>query len=203
MAELALVLYALYLALAFGLRTWVHVRRTGSTGFVGLRGRPGSVEWLGGVLFTAALILGFAAPVLDLVVGLSSIAALDGSAGHGIGIALAVAGIAATLYAQLAMGTAWRIGVDPDERTELVTAGPFGLVRNPIFAAMLPTALGIALLVPNAVAVVAFAALVIALEVQTRAVEEPYLVATHGGTYLAYATRVGRFIPRLGRLPNP
>lgn len=47
-------------------------------------------------------------------------------------------GIAATLYAQIAMGNSWRIGVDPTERTTLVTNGPFALVRNPTFAARSP-----------------------------------------------------------------
>lgn len=200
MAELALALYVLYLALAFGLRTWLQVRRTGSTGFVGLRGRPLSVEWLGGVLFAAALLLGFAAPVLDLAGAVDPIAALDGGAGHVAGAILAVAGVAATLVAQVAMGASWRIGVDPDERTELVMSGPFAIVRNPIFAAMLPTSLGLVLLVPSAVALVGLAALAVALEVQTRAVEEPYLLATHGEAYRAYAARVGRFVPGLGRL---
>jgi protein-S-isoprenylcysteine O-methyltransferase Ste14 len=113
---------------------------------------------------------------------------------------LTVAGLAATLYAQVAMGASWRIGVDPGERTVLVTSGPFAVVRNPIFAAMLPTSLGLVLLVPNVVAVVGFGALVVALGVQTRAVEEPYLLATHGDAYAAYAGRVGRFLPGVGRL---
>ena len=75
------------------------------------------------------------------------------------------------------MGDSWRIGVDPGERTELVTAGPFAVVRNPIFAAMIPTALGLALLVPSVIAIAGFAALVGALELQVRVVEEPYLAA--------------------------
>jgi protein-S-isoprenylcysteine O-methyltransferase Ste14 len=33
-------------------------------------------------------------------------------------------------------GASWRIGVDPDERTTLVTSGPFAIARNPIFTAM-------------------------------------------------------------------
>jgi protein-S-isoprenylcysteine O-methyltransferase Ste14 len=200
MAELALALYVLYLALAFGLRSWLQLRRTGSTGFVGLRGRPFSAEWLGGVLFALALALGFAAPVLDLAGALDPIEPLDGRAGHIVGAALAVAGLVATLAAQVAMGTSWRIGVDPGERTALVTSGPFALVRNPVFAAMLPTSLGLVALVPNLAAVVGLIALAVALEVQTRAVEEPYLLATHGDAYRAYAERVGRFFPGVGRL---
>ena len=202
MATLALLLYALYLLLAFGLRTLIQYRRTGSTGFHGLGGRPGSAEWVAGVGFTLALLLGAAAPVLALLDLVVPIAALDTTALHAAGLVLAVAGIGATFYAQVAMGASWRIGVDEGERTELVTSGPFALVRNPIFAAMLPTALGLTLLVPSSVALAGLAGLVVALELQVRVVEEPYLLKVHGGTYANYAAQVGRFVPGVGRLTN-
>jgi protein-S-isoprenylcysteine O-methyltransferase Ste14 len=200
MATLALILYGVYLALTFGLRTLLQLRRTGSTGFHGLGGRPGSAEWIAGVGFTVALLVGAAAPVLALLDLVEPIAALDVSAAHVAGFLLAAAGIGATFYAQVAMGTSWRIGVDAAERTELVTTGPFALVRNPIFAAMLPTALGLTLLVPSWVALLGLAGLVAALELQVRVVEEPYLLRAHGGTYAGYAARVGRFLPGVGRL---
>ena len=60
----ALGLYLVGLGLAFGVRTWAHWRRTGSTGFRGISGRPGSLPWWGGVLFPAAVVTGLAAPVL-------------------------------------------------------------------------------------------------------------------------------------------
>jgi hypothetical protein len=66
-AVLSLVLFGLYLALAFGARTVLHLRQTGSSGFKGISGRPGSAEWTGGALFAVALGLGLAAPVLDLL----------------------------------------------------------------------------------------------------------------------------------------
>ena len=200
MATLALILYVVYLALAFGLRTLIQFRRTGSTGFHGLGGRPGSAEWIAGVGFTLALLLGATAPILALLDVLEPIAALDVTAIHVVGLVLALGGIAATFYAQVAMGTSWRIGVDPAERTQLVTSGPFAIVRNPIFAAMLPTALGLTLLVPSWVAIAGLLGLVLALELQVRVVEEPYLRQAHGGTYAAYAAKVGRFLPGVGRL---
>jgi protein-S-isoprenylcysteine O-methyltransferase Ste14 len=40
--------------------------------------------------------------------------------------------------------------------------------------------------------------LVVAIELQVRFVEEPYLVRTHGESYRAYCRRVGRFVPGLG-----
>ena len=54
------------------------------------------------------------------------------------------------------MGDSWRIGVEESDRTELVTGGVFGLVRNPIYTGMIPAFVGIALLVPNPVALAAF-----------------------------------------------
>lgn len=174
--------------------------RTGSTGFRGISGRPGSTEWWGGVLFAVALALGALAPVLDLAGVLDPVGPLDGDVGHQAGAGLFFGGLATTLIAQFAMGDSWRVGVDPQEKTRLVTEGPFQAVRNPIFAGMIPTSLGIALLVPNVVAVVAFVLLVAALEIQTRLVEEPYLLATHGAAYRDYARRVGRFFPWVGRL---
>jgi protein-S-isoprenylcysteine O-methyltransferase Ste14 len=206
MATLALACYALYLALAFGLRTLVQVRHTGSTGFHGIGGRPGSTEWFAGILFSVAIVVGAAAPVLALAGAIEPLDALDGPAAHVAGGALFAVGLSATLAAQLAMGTSWRIGVDPDERTELVTTGPFSLVRNPIFSAMLPTSLGLVLMVPSWVAITGFAALVVALDVQVRVVEEPYLLRAQGRRYAEYAGRVGRFVPGVGRLgdgPEP
>lgn len=201
MATLALVFYVVYLALAFGLRTLIQLRRTGSSGFHGLGGRPGSAEWIAGVGFTLALLVGAAAPVLALLDLVEPIVALDTTAAHVAGAILAVVGIGLTFYAQVAMGTSWRIGVDHEERTRLVTTGPFALVRNPIFAAMLPTALGLTLLVPSWVAIVGLLGLLVALELQVRVVEEPYLLAVHGEAYSDYAAGVGRFFPSVGRLP--
>jgi protein-S-isoprenylcysteine O-methyltransferase Ste14 len=200
MPVLALVLFAVYGALTFGLRTLIQLRRTGSSGFHGVGGRPGSAEWVAGVGFTVALLVGAAAPLLALLDVVEPFGALDTTAIHIAGLALAIGGIAGTFFAQVAMGTSWRIGVDPGERTELVTSGPFALVRNPIFAAMLPTALGLALLVPSWVAFVGLIGLATALELQVRVVEEPYLLNRHGDAYSGYAARVGRFVPGVGRL---
>jgi protein-S-isoprenylcysteine O-methyltransferase Ste14 len=116
-----------------------------------------------------------------------------------VGLALAVAGIVATTAAQMRMGASWRIGVDPAERTGLVTGGAFALVRNPIFTAMLVIALGLTLMVGNVISLAGLAALFAALEVQVRLVEEPYLRTVHGPDYERYTATAGRFLPGLGR----
>lgn len=199
MEALALVLYVAYLVLAFGVRSVVQRRRTGSSGFHGISGRPGSVEWVAGISFVVALVLGAAAPLLAIAGVIEPFSSLDEPALHVLGAVLAVGGIVASLAAQVSMGTSWRIGVEESERTTLVTDGAFGIVRNPFFAALIPTAFGLALLVPSWVALAALAAAVLAVELQVRVVEEPYLLRVHGDPYAAYAARVGRFVPHVGR----
>ena len=200
MAAAALVLYGITLTLTFGVRIALQVRRTGATGVHGVARGAGPLEWFAGALFVAGLSTGAAAPVLALLDVLEPIPALDGTAGHAIGIVLALGGIVLTFSAQLAMGDAWRIGVDPEERTQLVTDGPFELVRNPIYSAMFPTVLGLVLMVPSVLAIAGLLALAIGLELQVRLVEEPHLMRAHGDEYADYAARVGRFAPGLGTL---
>ncbi|MFA5708023.1 MAG: isoprenylcysteine carboxylmethyltransferase family protein [Mycolicibacterium sp.] len=195
----ALILYLIFAALGFGWRSWTQYRHTGSTGFRGISGRPGSLEWLAGAGFIAAILAGLAAPLLQLLGILAPVAALNASWIQTSGTVLAVAGIAATLYAQRDMGLSWRIGVDPSETTTLVRNGVFGLVRNPIFTAMLVFAAGITLMTPNPLALAAFLVLLATIELQVRVVEEPYLNAAHGQAYRDYCEMVGRFVPHIGR----
>lgn len=199
MPVVALVLFGVFALLGFGWRSWVQRRRTGSTGFRGISGRIGSVEWLAGVGFVVAMAAAVFAPILQLFGVVAPLPVLDHTWLNVVGVVLAVVGIAGTVYAQLDMGDSWRIGVDASERTTLVRTGVFALVRNPIFTAMLVFGLGIALVTPNLVALVGFAILVVTIELQVRAVEEPYLLSVHGDEYREYTARVGRFVPGLGR----
>ena len=200
MNALALALYLAYGATAFGWRTWAQWRRTGDTG-LRLRAERGSMQWWAKSGFIASLAAGVAAPIAGLG-GLAPVAFLDLAWSRRTGVVLAVAGLVMTLAAQWQMGQSWRIGVDPGERTALVTVGMFRYVRNPIFTGMVLTALGLALMVGNVVAVVGFAALVVSLEVQVRLVEEPYLRTAHGEVYESYAAKAGRFMPAVGRLTS-
>jgi protein-S-isoprenylcysteine O-methyltransferase Ste14 len=200
MPGLALGLWAVLGALTLVGRALLQLRRTGSTGIAGPSGPPGSIEWTGGLLFVVALALGVAAGLLDLWDVVDPIAALDTTAVHVAGLILFALGLGGTIAAQLAMGRSWRVGVNETERTELVTGGPFKLVRNPIYSAMVPAVAGLTLLVPSVVALLGLALLVAAFEIQVRLVEEPHLLRAHGDAYAAYAQRVGRFVPVLGRL---
>ena len=53
---------------------------------------------------------------------------------------------------------------------------------------------------PTWISAAALVALVAAVELQVRAVEEPYLLHQHGSDYVDYAARTGRFVPGVGRI---
>lgn len=200
MPRLALVLVLFsYLAL-FGLRTLVHWRRTGSTGMNAFSGAVGSLPWSAGVLATAGIVTALLAPLASLWGWPGGGLWIRSELLHGLGAVLAAAGIGGALVAQLDLGDSWRIGVKAGERTALVTGGLYTVVRNPIFSFMLLTAAGLVLLLPNSIAVFSAASIFAGIELQVRAVEEPHLLAQHGAAYRAYAARVGRFLPGVGRI---
>jgi protein-S-isoprenylcysteine O-methyltransferase Ste14 len=198
MPTLALLAYLAFMSVAFGWRSWLQYRRTGDLGFRGFRG--GAVERTAALLFTAGLLAALGAPLAELLGWLAPPRALARPGFHAAGLLAFAAGFAVTLVAQLQMGASWRIGVDPEERTALVTHGVFGCVRNPIFTGMLLALVGLLLLVPNRLSMLALLVTLVGVEIQVRAVEEPHLLRAHGERYRAYARSVGRFVPGLGRL---
>jgi protein-S-isoprenylcysteine O-methyltransferase Ste14 len=193
MALLAGLLGLLFLAVGFGLRSWLQWRRTGDAGW--RLGRPhGPAEAAArasmvGSGIVLAVAIGVAAGDPTSIVG----------AQIAVGVALALAGMGLVVMAQLQMGASWRIGVDPEERTALVAGGLYRAMRNPIYTGMVAFVTGAALLVPGALAVVAVVAMVIGVEVQVRWVEEGYLAAAHGAAYRTWADHTGRFVPLVGR----
>jgi Phospholipid methyltransferase len=199
MPTLALILWGAFFVFALAGRVAVQLVIAGSTGLVGIGGTSGKAEWVGGALFIGSLNTALLGAILEAAGSIEPIAALDGPGGHIAGIVLYGVGLAVTVYSQLAMGSSWRFGV-PEQPTELITGGPFALVRNPIYTAVITTTAGLALLTPNVISIIGFAGLVLGFEVHVRASEEPQLRSAHGSEYADYAARVGRFVPRIGRL---
>ena len=148
-----------------------------------------------------AIALGVSAPVLALAGVVEPIGALDSDLVHGIGAGLFALGLAGMVVSQAAMGDSWRVGTDPAERTLLVTHGAFALVRHPIYTSLFAAFAGLALVVPNAVALASVALWAWAVQVEVRRIEEPHLREVHGARYEAYAARTGRFLPGIGKVP--
>jgi protein-S-isoprenylcysteine O-methyltransferase Ste14 len=198
MAFTALAMFLGFLVLVAGVRTWIQLRRSGDTGDRrdAARRSPTQrrIDALAGM---GTLALGVASPVavllgLDPVVRAPVIAV--------VGLVLTIVGTMATFSAQIAMGQSWRTGVDPDERTSLVTSGPFAWVRNPIMSSVLMTSVGLVLMVPTVIGGLGLTAVVVAIQLLVRRIEEPYLRRVHGEEYQRYAAATGRFVPGVGRL---
>ena len=119
-----------------------------------------------------------------------------GNFGNVLGLLFCIGGIVFTSLSQVKMGKEWRIGVDENERTELVCDGIYSLIRNPIYTGIMIFGMGLLLLVPH-ISMLTFAVFVyIAIEYHVRKIEEPYLRKLHGQVYDDYANSTGRYIPK-------
>lgn len=202
MALIALLVYVAFLLVTFGGKSITMKRRIGSTGFHGMSEEEGPVERFAGILIILGSIGALVAPILELTGVTEPFGALDGTWVGWAGLVLALLGWVLCLVSQAEMGESWRIGVEPGERTELVTEGLFAYSRNPFFAAVFIFALGLFLMVPNPIAVVAGLCLFLGFQIQVRTVEEPNLREVFGEAYVRYGERVGRYLPGIGRFPR-
>ncbi len=114
-----------------------------------------------------------------------------------------IAGIVCAVYATgMLLGSAGTLGrmlvpqavVRPDH--ELVTRGPYALVRHPAYSGDLALWFGAALATLNLALLALFPLYVLGARAQA-GVEEHVLTERFGDAYADYSRRVGRFLPRL------
>lgn len=207
MPKLTIALWVFYLFVSLGVRMLIQLRTTGHTGFVLARNNANRLQVIASTIFVGSALAGLLSPILALAFpehplwrpfAVTPALTALGLIGYLAGVSLAFA-------AQLTLGKSWRVGVDRDERTELIMRGVFRVVRNPIFSALQLTAVGLAFLCSTPLAWLACATQFVALEMQVRGVEEPYLARMHGAEYRQYLSQVGRFVPGIGlrqRMPS-
>ena len=205
-SALPLIAVLVFYGLGFGWRTWVQLRRYGSSGIVLFRsGRPG--QHLREALFVVLAVALLAGAALAAVAprrlpGLVPLAPATAAVLRASGTVMVLGATALMLAAQLDLGASWRVGIDEGARPGLVTGGLYRYSRNPIYVAMLTALLGFALLLPSwiSLGLLIGAGLGIRRHVGD---EEAYLGRTYGEEYRRYAARVGRFVPGVGRLRAP
>jgi protein-S-isoprenylcysteine O-methyltransferase Ste14 len=107
------------------------------------------------------------------------------------GFALLVGGVALRSWATLYIGGR--------KNHQLITSGPYGLSRNPLYLGSLLIGLGVAVLLQSLT--LGLAALVLGPVLYSRVVreEERVLLAEYGEEYRAYLRRVPRLLPRRWR----
>lgn len=110
-----------------------------------------------------------------------------------IGLALLFISLVWTVIAQGHMKNSWRIGIDTDTKTELVTNGLFSISRNPIFFGMILSLVGLFLTTPNALTLIFLILGYVLIQIQIR-LEEEFLTKEHGQAYIGYKQKVRRLI---------
>jgi protein-S-isoprenylcysteine O-methyltransferase Ste14 len=155
-------------------------------------GRVLRVVWIPVVVLwvLTPLYAGFFAPTIWPLRELFNVAALDWAA-----LAVAAVAFALTWVCWKNMGKSWRMGIDPNEKTELVFSGPFAHVRHPIYGLSSVLMLATMAAVPSPLMLLVGILHLALLQWEVRR-EERYLVALHGRAYGDYQARVGRFFPR-------
>jgi protein-S-isoprenylcysteine O-methyltransferase Ste14 len=205
-SALPLIAVLVFYGLGFGWRTWVQLRRYGSSGIVLFRsGRP--AQHLREALFVVLAVLLLAEAALAAVAphrlpGLVPLAPAAAAVLRATGTVMVLGATALMLAAQLDLGASWRVGIDEGARPGLVTGGLYRWSRNPIYVAMLAALLGFALLLPSWISLGLLIGAGLGIRRHVRD-EEAYLARTYGEEYRRYAARVGRFVPGVGRLRAP
>ena len=110
-----------------------------------------------------------------------------------VGIVLLVVSLAWTIIAQYHMKNSWRIGIDTETKTDLITNGLFNISRNPIFFGMTISMIGLFLVTPDAFTILFLILGYVLIQIQIR-LEEEFLTKQHDETYLLYKKSVRRLI---------
>jgi protein-S-isoprenylcysteine O-methyltransferase Ste14 len=111
-----------------------------------------------------------------------------------IGFVTGLIGLAFCLYAQIKMGSSWRVGIDEKVKTDLVTTGLYKYIRNPTYLGLFLLNTGVWLIWPTWTIFFLNFIFVLFLDIQVRC-EEDYLLSLHGLKYAKYKESTKRYIP--------
>jgi protein-S-isoprenylcysteine O-methyltransferase Ste14 len=184
--------FAVFFATTMIWRSWQVYRRTGINPVV-LPTQDSALGYTGRAFKLTLLTL-----ALYLCLDASGWQAVQTNHAFGPGVQLLawlvlVASLGAMVVAQQQMGASWRVGIDEQHSTPLVTSGLFRFSRNPIFLTMRLNLLGLVVLRPGAAALGIAAVGEVLMQIQVR-LEEQHLRQAHGDDYAAYCRRVRRWL---------
>lgn len=190
------IYFIIYFGLAFVLKSVIVARRIGKNPLV--LPKDDSAYGLIGLYFKLTLVAMFLYVLAFAFFpawhnNFLPIISIDNLTIKYIGLGLLAIALIWTIIAQAHMKNSWRIGIDTETKTELVTAGLFRLSRNPIFFGMILSLLGLFLTTPNALTGLFLILGYILIQIQIR-LEEEFLTKEHGQNYLTYRQKVRRLI---------
>ncbi len=109
------------------------------------------------------------------------------------GIIIMLIALIWTIIAQNDMRNSWRIGIDHEIKTELITTGLFRYSRNPIFFGMILSLIGLFFTTPNVLTLLFLIVGYVLIEIQIR-LEEEFLWKQHGEKYIEYKKTTRRLL---------
>lgn len=116
-----------------------------------------------------------------------------------IGLALVVLGATFNVWGRLVLKGAWANQIKIYEGHELVTRGPFSMVRHPLYASLIWMAVGGSLIYANALSLAAVLAVFVPMMYVRARKEDRLLFASFGPAFEAYCRSTGMFMPRIRR----
>lgn len=187
---------ALFLGTALFWRTYQVWRKTGVNPY--RLGREDNIYGFMATLFRLTVIgsvmaIGIYSFALPLYPYLAPISWLEIPVVTGLGIAACLTALVWVVMAQSQMGESWRIGIDSEHETALITHGLFQYSRNPIFLGMRINLAGFFFVLPNALTLAIWLVGDVAIQAQVY-LEEEHLKRLHGAAYERYCHQVRRWL---------
>lgn len=112
------------------------------------------------------------------------------------GAIVTLAGLLFAIWAREQLGTNWSRSVTIKKDHELITSGPYALVRHPIYTGILTGFLGSMIAEGQLRSLIAMAMVSIVLWLKLR-LEENWMKGQFGASYEAYSRRVAALVPFL------
>lgn len=113
-----------------------------------------------------------------------------------LGAAVTIAGLLFAVWAREHLGRNWSRSVTIKQDHELITTGPYAVVRHPIYTGILTGFIGMAIALSQVRWLIALALFLLAFWIKLR-MEEQWMRSQFGETYAAYADRTAALIPYL------
>lgn len=113
-----------------------------------------------------------------------------------VGICITACGVSAFILSVLQMKDNWRAGVQKKDKTELVTDGIYSISRNPAFLGFDLMYIGILLVFFNWYLFLTTGIALMLFHLQIVNVEEDFLIERFDEEYIAYRSKVCRYLGR-------
>ena len=113
-----------------------------------------------------------------------------------LGVAVTLAGLLFAVWARVHLGRNWSRSVTIKQDHELITTGPYAVVRHPIYTGILTGLLGTAIALSQVRGIIVLALFFLAFWLKLR-MEEQWMRSQFGEAYAAYAQQTAALVPYL------